>query len=653
VTEKAGFRYRPGLDGVRAFAVAAVILYHGQVAWAKGGFLGVDVFFVLSGYLITSLLLAEHGATGRIDLVGFWSRRARRLLPALFLVLAAVALYAVVWAQPTELGRLRSDGLASLLYVSNWKFIIDGQSYFQAFLAPSPLAHTWSLAIEEQWYLFWPLALLAMLRVFRARMRTLAAAIVGLAIASAALMAVLYHPGTDPSRVYYGTDTRAQALLIGAALAALTAGTRPVLRLDRMRRPWILQVLGALGLVFVGVMVVRADSTGTFLYRGGFLLAAIAAVVFIAAASVSGPVASVLSIRPLRAIGAVSYGLYLWHWPVDVVLDSSRTGLDGFFLFAARIAVTGAIATASYLLVERPIRQQGLAWFRFWPRARPAIVLVAAGLVALLLVVSTFGAVAAPNASAFASANQPAPSTNPDQTRVLMVGDSQLFTMLYYDDGALKASGPQYSFAPIIGCGVFDPVERVGGNCNERATTWKAQIAFFDPDLSVVQIGAWETLDFTLNGHKYVHGTPAHERELVKIITAALRTLTARQGHVALLEVPCLDETQGDDPGIIHDRDDPASIANVNDALREVARNDPARVTFVRWADAICPGGRFTPKIDGINVRPDGVHYGSPAGAAFAVDRLIPILRRLAVEAHDARRPETGLAPATTSTSRP
>ena len=165
--------YMPGLDGLRAIAVLAVFVYHFQSGggWLPGGFLGVDVFFVLSGFLITSLLLAEHGATGRIDLGHFWARRARRLLPALFGVLLGVALYAAVWGQATELGRIRGDGIASLLYVSNWRFVVDGSSYFSIFQAPSPLAHTWSLAIEEQWYLLWPLALIGLLRVLHVRLR--------------------------------------------------------------------------------------------------------------------------------------------------------------------------------------------------------------------------------------------------------------------------------------------------------------------------------------------------------------------------------------------------------------------------------------------------------------------------------------------------
>ncbi len=225
--------YRPGLDGLRAFAVVAVILYHGDVSWARGGFLGVDVFFVLSGFLITSLLLTEHGATGRVDLGRFWSRRARRLLPALFGVLLGVALYAATWGHPTELGRIRGDGIASLLYVSNWRFVLDGSSYFSLFQAPSPLAHTWSLAIEEQWYLLWPLVLLGLLRVLKVRLNLVALTCGALAAGSAVLMAALFHSGADPSRAYYGTDTRAQALLIGAALVgpvercASEARTRP------------------------------------------------------------------------------------------------------------------------------------------------------------------------------------------------------------------------------------------------------------------------------------------------------------------------------------------------------------------------------------------------------------------------------------------
>jgi hypothetical protein len=390
-------------------------------------------------------------------------------------------------------------------------------------------------------------------------------------------------------------------------------------------------------------MIVRVDAGGTFLYRGGFLLAAIAAVFFVGAATVEGPVASALSIKPLVAIGAISYGLYLWHWPIDVALDEARTGLSGFALFAVRIAVTGAIATASYWLVERPIRRNGLAPLGSWvrTRARPAIVVLAGAVVAMLLVVSTEGAAPSPSLAAISKANQLARRhRDPSKTRILMLGDSQVVSLVFYGVDAFASSGSQYLYKPIIGCGVFDATEDVGGNCAGRARTWKNQVRMFNPDLSVLLIGAWETLDFTVDGRKYVHGTPAHERELERIIGAAIHPLTARHGKVALLEVPCFDETHGD-PRTRRDRNLPSSIANVNEALRAVADRVPGRVTFVRWADAICPGGRYVPEVGGISVRPDGVHVGSRPGAKLITDRIVPVLSRLAREARavrDARR---------------
>src|SRR3954471_15007810 len=214
--------YVPGLDGLRGIAVIAVLLFHGGVTWARGGFLGVDMFFVLSGFLITSLLLDERWKTGTVKLSRFWARRARRLLPALLALLAAMAAYATWVPMDSPLPSLRRDVLATLAYVSNWHFILDGGSYFARNAPPSPLRHTWSLAIEEQFYLLWPLIFIAVARG-RARLAKLGTFIgVGIA-ASIAAMLLLYHPGTDASRVYYGTDTRVHVILIGCGLAVLFA----------------------------------------------------------------------------------------------------------------------------------------------------------------------------------------------------------------------------------------------------------------------------------------------------------------------------------------------------------------------------------------------------------------------------------------------
>jgi len=216
--------YYPALDGIRAFAVAAVVLFHAGVTGVSGGFLGVDTFFVLSGFLITSLLLTERLRTGRIGLTAFWMRRVRRLIPGLLVMLAATVMTGHYLLDGDELGLLRTDALAALGYVANWRMIFRGTGYVAATAIPSPLQHTWSLGIEEQFYLLWPVlvaGLLGWLAVRKARWILAICCAVG-AIASAWLCAHLYQPDSI-SRAYYGTDTRAQALLVGAALAAVLA----------------------------------------------------------------------------------------------------------------------------------------------------------------------------------------------------------------------------------------------------------------------------------------------------------------------------------------------------------------------------------------------------------------------------------------------
>jgi peptidoglycan/LPS O-acetylase OafA/YrhL len=228
-------RHLPALNGLRGLAVMGVVAYHLQIGWARGGYLGVDLFFVLSGFLITTLLLEEWVGTGRVNLVAFWGRRARRLLPALFLVVLALALYLVcnaLFGGPganglIDLSGLRGDALATLLYVNNWHLIFAHQSYFAQFSTPSPLQHTWSLAIEEQFYLVWPPVLLVLLKYGRRGWRRVGVTLtVALGVGSSVLMAALFHPGVDPSRIYYGTDTRLFDLMAGATVAFLAAARR-------------------------------------------------------------------------------------------------------------------------------------------------------------------------------------------------------------------------------------------------------------------------------------------------------------------------------------------------------------------------------------------------------------------------------------------
>ncbi|HEV2309915.1 MAG TPA: acyltransferase, partial [Acidimicrobiia bacterium] len=268
----AGRRNIRPLDGLRGAAVAAVVLFH--AGHLVGGWLGVDLFFVLSGFLITSLLLEERAARDGVALGAFWARRARRLLPALFLMLAGVGAYALVFAAPNELSQIRADGLATLGYVANWHQIAHGTSYWDLFRAPSPLQHAWSLAIEEQFYLVWPLVVVAVLAWRRSVRGVLVAALVG-AAASFAVMLLLYTPGADPQRVYLGTDARASSILLGAALAAAGAARwRVRSRAGRVA----LEVAAWAGLGWLAWAFTQLDGQSALLVHGGLLLCGVAAV---------------------------------------------------------------------------------------------------------------------------------------------------------------------------------------------------------------------------------------------------------------------------------------------------------------------------------------------------------------------------------------
>src|SRR6185437_7406730 len=265
---EAGHRYVAGLDGIRAIAVLAVIAYHLNVGWAKGGLLGVGVFFTLSGYLITDLLLSHWDRYGNLGLGMFWVRRARRLLPALFLMLIVVSIWVALF-DAAQISQVRREVVSAALYFANWSTIASHGSYFARFQAPLPLDHLWSLSIEEQFYLVWPWLLLILLHLVRSRRALALLAVIGAAV-SAYLMGQLYHPGVDPTRVYEGTDTRAFGLLIGAALAMVWPTRMSRLALRRsVRSPAALDVVGTIGLIAILLLVWRTSSLSSFLYPTG------------------------------------------------------------------------------------------------------------------------------------------------------------------------------------------------------------------------------------------------------------------------------------------------------------------------------------------------------------------------------------------------
>src|SRR3984885_7482648 len=409
-------RYMPGLDGLRAVAVAAVIAYHLGLSWAPGGLLGVGVFFTLSGYLITDLLLAAWHR-GSLGLRDFWIRRGRRLLPALYLMLVVVVIWVAI-GHSSQMSDVRGQTISAVLYVNNWWQISQHISYFALFGPPWPLSHLWSLAVEEQFYLVWPWLLLIGLRVVHERKRSipvrprLAMITLVLAAGSALEMALLFHPGIDHTRIYEGTDPRAFGLLFGAALAmvwpsrALTGKIMPGARN-------ILDGLGVVGLIGIVLLVWRTDQYSAFLYQGGLVLLSLCTVLVVAACShPASRLGRALGCKPLRWIGVRSYAIYLWHEPIIVLTTPARllqTPINQHppiqpVRAILQIGLAVGISALSWRYVEEPIRHGALG--RWWQtlhsvslraynqRRQARFVLIGATVVVALAVAGLAGATA-------------------------------------------------------------------------------------------------------------------------------------------------------------------------------------------------------------------------------------------------------------------
>lgn len=351
--------YSPALDGLRALAVIAVIAYHLGYGWAPGGLLGVTVFFVLSGYLITSLLVSEHQRNGRIAFGSFWMRRARRLLPAVILVIVVTVILCMIFNRAL-LTKMKPDIIPSLFFFNNWWQIFHDVSYFEALGAPSPLQHFWSLGIEEQFYLVWPLLVGGILLLSRSH-KVLRSVALGLAVVSIIAMALLYEPGGDPSRVYYGTDTRAFSLLIGAWLAFVFPARRLRGEGKHGLSANLRQVIGIIGIVALVVMIafmVLVNAFSPFMYYGGILIVSVCTgLVIMALVNPESILARIFSFAPLVYIGKISYGIYLWHYPLLLLMnDFNATEGTHPFLYFLQMLLIVAVSMVSYHFVEQPIR---------------------------------------------------------------------------------------------------------------------------------------------------------------------------------------------------------------------------------------------------------------------------------------------------------
>jgi peptidoglycan/LPS O-acetylase OafA/YrhL len=636
------YPYRPALDGVRGLAVSAVVLFHGGVATVPGGFLGVDTFFVLSGFLITSLLLAEYDREGRIRLLAFWGRRARRLLPALLVMLAVVTVAGRWLLAPDDERLLRGDALAALGYVANWRMIYRGAGYFTQTAAPSVLQHTWSLGIEEQFYLVWPLAVAGVLGLSAGRRRVVIATCLAGIAASVGAAALLYRPD-DVNRAYFGTDTRAQALLIGCALAVVA----PKLTHRFVTAP--LAVAGALGTVWLWS---HADGSAAWLYRGGFTAAALAtgAVLVHAVTQPASVTARLLSRPPLVWLGKISYGVYLWHWPLFQYLSGERLGFAGGRLLALRCAATLAVAVASYWLVERPIRRQ-LRRPRSLPRRlSPVVTLGAVAACALTVLWATVPAVSATSGAATAGAATagsasnsgpseapPAKSTPPPQPggrlpggppRIDILGDSVAWTI-----GAYLPPHPGITVndRAIQGCGItlqmnileLGTPHRLYPYCPSWPQRWKAAVDTDRPDVSVILLNRWELMDAKVGG-SYEHvGQPAFDAYLIGQLEQAIGIAGSDGARVVLLTASYTRRAERPDGGL-YPEDDPSRV----DAWNALLRRAPA--TVLDLAKLTCPGGTFTWTVDGVKIRSDGLHF-TPAGVKRIIAPwLLPQLTAIA-----------------------
>jgi peptidoglycan/LPS O-acetylase OafA/YrhL len=646
--------YRPALDGIRAIAVSSVVAYHFGVHSARGGFLGVDVFFVLSGYLITSLLLAEFATRSHISLSGFYLRRVRRLFPALALVVLAVTVSTALYASPLQLSDRLHDIVAALFYYANWHFIASDQSYFAGLSGASPLRHTWSLAIEEQFYFVWPLLLLLALRIGALRRRwTLLAALLLATVASTWAMAHTFDPDA-PSRAYYGSDGRAQQLLVGALLAVALFGVRKV---SGSRALW--GIASLVGLVALAVSFNRYYDQASFYYRGGALLAAVFTAILIAGVerAPGGAVARLLSLSPVAWLGRISYGVYLWHWPVLIWLHASSeaSGAQRRLVTAERVVVTLLVASASFYLVERPIRLGRVPWVR---RHSGRTVLVFATVIATLTVsayvvtrpevqrhvtqtnASSLVIAQAAEGSVEACPKDPDPCVRVKGPKgalvVSTVGDS---TMQAYDPGLqllARQHGFRYIQGAVGGCPIGHRLLATGTDghrykkrnhtCFERMPDiYRELIGKRHTNVFIATSSNEQSRSVAADGRLLMPGTPEHIAATEAELEKSVELLTSKGAYVVLLHtlprgpgVACLDTGPSYAPRcntpVARDKLTPV----YNAIMDRVAARHADRVRVVDLSDVVCPNGTCSLVVHDIVMRYDGGHFTKRASEWIA-----------------------------------
>ncbi len=650
----------PGLDGLRALAVVLVLLFHNGFTWMEGGFLGVSVFFTLSGYLITTLLLGEHAGTGGISLRAFWARRFRRLLPASLLAIALALAFTLFAADATQRAEFGGDVLASLAYVANWWFLASDQTYAALFSEPSPLLHFWSLAIEEQFYLLLALAAFAALG---RRPRLFAG---GTVLLLAATVALPFVTSASDNWLYYATPARLPELLTGVLLALVLSRRTSTGELrHRLTTSTAVALPTIVGLGALGATVWLAATSSiasSWLYRGGFAAFSLVSVALIVAThSPRGLATRALSLPPMQHLGRISYGVYLYHWPIFLWLDPARTGLDGWALFALRMAVTLVLAEASYRFVEMPIRRTGRLGLSLPPLSR----LAPAAIVVLVAGAVLASATAPPKAIDFdlaassmaslgdgVTATPPTPGVaaegttldavlaslpaEPPTPRVAAFGDSTALMTGFGLGAAITERPEDLSYVEgvtLLGCGVNagdrrllrdDLVDIVPRRCRVWADYWEERARAHAPNVAFVQVGPWDvmTRQVTPGGEFLRPGDPEWDATFLDDALTAVDRLADAGVYTLWATAPLpnrnLDPTE-------HfagpENVDPERFAHLNTLIARLPELRPGEVSVIDLA------GWHAGRDDDETLRPDGVHLsevgGQIAGREFLVDEIL------------------------------
>ncbi|WP_162942387.1 acyltransferase family protein [Desertimonas flava] len=690
---KRGFGYQPALDGLRALSVIAVILYHAGFSWMTGGFFGVEVFFVVSGFLITSLLIEERnkslariarraagghedahaalGLTGGIDLRQFWLRRARRLLPALAVVLVAVSLWAMVGGNDAQRSQLRRDLPWAVFYAGNWGQVLGDIPYYSA--DPPLLRHLWSLAVEEQWYLVWPLLFIGIV-LLRWRDVTAAKVLAGLALVSMIATFWLHRGGPGPisssisafdgvdrtNFMYLSTFTRASGLLLGAAAAFVWRPWRTV-----KSNATIPAVDAAGGAAVAGLGVIAASATLIDGYVYQWLLPMVSILSAVAVMAAVHPGATwfriALSWKPLVEIGRRSYGLYLWHWPIFVFAEAYHGSVARF---VAASLVTVVVSEACYRYVETPVRHGALStWWRSGGGTRGRLVptavagCVGLGIVGFYASVEPFDraeggeaiefvappTTGAPTTVATVAAGIGAPPTTAVPTTVVdnvpdlvVVGDSTADALVKNAPDGLEETFDVTNGA-VPGCSVYDSGSvrsaRAGFRnsftvCEGWADEWRSAAEDAGAEIALVVLGAWDVFDLTTSdGDLLQFGTSDWDYYVAARLQEGIDALVSTGAHVGLLEVPCMrpKDVNGAAVPALPERADDARVAHLNELWRWVASQNPDTVSFVPGPDEWCGDERISADLA---YRWDGVHVYTP-GANLIFQTIVPELLAL------------------------